>query len=489
MPEKSHANHPDTSVAQNIARNSTTVLLCQVVCQACVFLTTCVLARYLQPRMFGLLTFAFTYVSFFEVPAMLGTNAIITREMSHLTGTEAAAFWRSALVLRSILFTASLVGALSVACICFRADPVALPIVLWACLGLVTSLRAAYIARLRAQLRAGWSARVTLGRTLVYCALALFVVTVSRGSVINIIQGSLLATLLALLVERSLVRRFILPDARAVRGRMGSILRESWPLAMSSVLTIIQVRIDVVMLRALGGDASVGIYGVALKPAEAAYVVSAALGVSAFPLLVQAYRNNARQFDVLCRELFLLLLLLGIPFAVVLGPLAERIIPSLFGGSYSRAGQVLAILCLHIPLGYLNMLLVNILICARRQRLELWVSILTTATNVAANAILIPKYGVMGAAIATLLCQCTALGALAGMVYHAARFSVPWRRALAGVMIAGCSLALVLWVRGWTHWLVAGGIAGGFYLAACFLIVYRRRWQTIIALLIRREHE
>jgi len=428
--------------------------------------------------MFGLLTFAFAYVAFFEVPAVLGTNAIVTREMSYLRGAQAGEFWRSAVALRLVLFAGSLAAAACVACVVFRDNPAGRPVVLWACLGLVTSLRAVYIARLRAHLRAGWSAWVTLGRAAVYCGLVVSVVVLG-GGVIDVVLCSLAATLAALLAERRLANSFALPRARATLERVMSILRESWPLALSSVLTIIQVRIDVVMLQALDGSLSVGIYGAALKPAEAAYIVSGALTVSAFPVLAKAYRRNPGRYDGLCRELLLLMLLLGIPFATILAPLSDRLIPALFGDLYASSGRVLSILCLQVPLGYVNVLLVNLLICARKQRWELWASVLTTATNVAANAVLIPTQGAVGAAIATVLCQGVALVVLVGMVYRSSRFQVPWRHIGALVAIGACSGLAVLWLRERAHWFASGAIVGVLYLAFCFLFVYRRRWGAI----------
>ena len=484
----SRDNGSTESVAQNIARNSSIVIVCQVMCQACSFFVTWILARHLQPRMFGLLTFAFTYISFFEVPAALGTNAIITRELSHLRGKRAADFWRSALMLRSLLLSGALLAAAAVAVIQFHDEPVTLVALLWVCPALITSLRGTYITRLRAHMHADWSAMVTLGRTVLYGGLVVLIV-MTRGSVGDVIRASLLATLLALWVDRLLVKQFEERGGHAALRHMGSILRASWPLALSSMLTIIQVRIDVIMLRAITGDVAVGIYAVALKPAEAAYVVSAAIGVSAFPHMARTYHGDRSQFNAVCRDVFLLLLVLSLPVALILSPLAEKIIPSLFGEAYTASGQVLAILCLHVPLGYINMLLVNMLICANRQRLELWASIATTATNVVANALLIPAYGVVGAAVATLLCQCVALVMLAGMTYREVRFPVPWFHAASVAVLGACSMGTVLWLRNMCHWLMVGVSVGALYIVACLLVVYRHRWHVIRSLLRRGNEE
>lgn len=466
------ATRADAS-ARTIAGNSVTMIVCQMVGQVVLFVLALLLARTLGKEGYGLLTFAFTYVSFFEVPAMMGTNVIINRDMAIFQGERAAVFWRSALALRTGLFVLTLLAAGTVASIVFHGNPATLAVVGWACLGLVTSIRAAYIALLRARDKAGWAALTTLGRTVLYATLAAGVV-VAGGSLVSLVQAGLVATLAALLLERILAASLAPSGGRISVPVARGILRDSWPLALSAVLTVIQLRVDVLMLKALAGNAAVGIYGAAMKPVEATYIVSSALGIAAFPALSRAYTRDRARFQALARELFVLLLTLGLPVACILSPLGNTLIPALFGRDYAASGSVFSILCLHVPLGFLNTLLVNILFAARRQKAEMWASVVTTAANVATNFLLIPRYGAPGAAVATLFCQFVALIILGVMVRRAAPFGVPWPRLWKVAGLALWAFVLTQAFHSRMNGFVLGALVGAGYLIACAWLIYNR---------------
>jgi O-antigen/teichoic acid export membrane protein len=481
--EASYLSGPDSrrASARRIVGNSVAGFVYQIAGQFILFGQSLVLARYLGKEGYGLLTFAFTFVAFFEIPAVMGTNVVINREMAILRGQSAATFWRSALALRTGLFLMAMLAAVGGAALVARGDLATLAVMGWACAGLVTSIRAAYMALLRAHEKVGLSALIVLGRTIAYTVLVVAIVA-ARGSLVSIVQASLIATLAALWVEQRCARPLVPGgghvDPRVVRG----ILSAAWPLALSAVLTIAQLRVDVLILKVLGGDAAVGLYAVALKPVEAAFIISSALSAAAFPALSRAFAGDRPHFAVLCQELLLFLLLAGLPVIAILSPLGTAMIPQLFGGQYGESGRVFAVLCLHVPLGFVNVLLVNMLFAARLQKLEMWASVATTAANVVTNVLLIPVWGALGAAVAALVCQIVALAFLGIVVAKRAPFRIPWRRALSIVLLAGLALACVLALRGRLHWALVGALVGGGYLAAGLFLTYDRG-RALLALL------
>jgi O-antigen/teichoic acid export membrane protein len=135
-----------------------------------------------------------------------------------------------------------------------------------------------------------------------------------------------------------------------------------------------------------------------------------------------------------------------------------------------------------VPLAFVNILLVNMLFAARRQKLEMWASAATTATNVAANFLLIPRYGAVGAAAATVVCQLAALLTLTLMVGRATPFDVPWSRGVRVIGVALLSLAAVLLLQRHLHWAVLGPLAGGVFLFACVRFVYGGPHRVLLAM-------
>ena len=462
----------------SIASSSVGVLVCQVLTQVVGMLVALVLARHFGPARYGLLTFAFTFVSFFEAGAILGTNIVITREMATLTGTAAADFWASVVRLRLLLLAAACAAAWAVAWVCFHANRDTLIVVLWATLGLVTVHRSVYICLLRARMKAVWTGFTALGRALIYLALSALIAW-RCGSMVQVVQASVAASLAGLLAERVLSRRFVAPGGRASFESVRAIFGLAWPVAISAALTIVQVRIDVVMLKWLSTDAMVGTYGVALRLAEAVFIISSAAGIASFPALAQAYSaGDSRRLAVLFRGIFVGLLAMALPFGVVLAPLATDLTAFLFGRAYVASGPVLALLLWQTPLAFANIVFVNVLFAARQQRLEMWASAATTATNVIANVLLIPLLGAAGSALATLACQVVALAVLGTMTRRVARLALPWgdlARLAPGAVLA--LLGTVLLHRH-MHWIVVAVAGGALYVGvACAL--FRDRLPAI----------
>jgi O-antigen/teichoic acid export membrane protein len=436
------------------------------------------LARHFGPAYYGLLTFAFTLVSFFEAAAVLGTNVVLVREMATLDGQAAADFWASAVRLRATLMGVALAAAVVSVWTCFRGDAVALAVTFWAALGLLTVNRSVYISVLRARMKAVWAGFTGLGRALIYLALGALLVWRS-GTLAQVAQASLAASFVALLAERRLARPFLVRRGRATARGVGKILGMAWPAAISAALTIVQVRIDVLMLKWLTGDAEVGAYGVALRLAETVFIVSSAVGVSVFPPLARTFQaGNRRQFEALFRFALLGLVALALPFGVVLAPMAADLTVLLFGAPYAQSGPVLSLLFWQTPLAFANILFVNILFAARRQGLEMLASAITTAVNVIGNALLIPRFGAAGAAVATLICQGAAFSVLLAMIRRAAGLRLPLRELAGCAPGAAMALACALLLRGRVPWVAAGLLAGLAY-AGAGAIVFRSKLKAL----------
>jgi O-antigen/teichoic acid export membrane protein len=466
-----------SSVARSIAANSVVVGLCQVLTQVGGFLITLLLARHFGKASYGLLVFSFTYVEIFGVASVLGTNIVILREMTVRRGDDAASFWRSAMVLRVVLLAGAFGLAAALAFALFREQPRTMSAAIWASAGLIVSLRTMYGLVLRAKARAGLSYLVGAVRVCLYGGLVCCVVSF-RGDIVAVIKASLLATIAGLVADRWLASPFLSHGGSADWRTVRRILVLAAPLTISSVLTIIQGRIDVLMLKGMIDDAAVGTYGVAMRITEGAYLIPQALLVSTFPFLVKAVPDTER-LTRLFRNALMVLLAPGLAFVAVLSPIAKHVIVALFGSRYAASGVVLGILCWQIPLGYVNELLVSTLFAAEKQKLEVWASVVTTGVNVVGNVLLIPVFGVCGAAVATLLCQVAATITLGSMVVCSLRVRVPPARFLlllaSGLLCFGLTHALLLVV----HWMAAGAIAM-FVFGACAAALIGRQALTLL---------
>lgn len=189
------------------------------------------------------------------------------------------------------------------------------------------------------------------------------------------------------------------------RGRprdAGRMLRGSWALGLSTVLGLILFRADAVILEAVRGDAAVGRYTVAYRLVENVLFVAWSVGRAAFPMLATA--EGAGQVQRVLRRASGAVASVYAPFVIVAllraGPVLELLFGDAYGDVAARSLQVLAATPLVFAVGYL---LGQVLIARGDFVSALWVFGGAAAVNVAANLVMIPMFGEVGAATTTVL--------------------------------------------------------------------------------------
>ncbi|RHX91303.1 flippase [Leptospira yasudae] len=187
--------------------------------------------------------------------------------------------------------------------------------------------------------------------------------------------------------------------------RARSLIHDSWMLLLSGLAIIVYMRIDQVMIGQILGDEAVGVYTAAVKISEVWYFIPTVIASSVLPSLLKAKEFNQKVYleriALLHSLMFIISLLIAIPMTFLSGP----IIDFLFGDDFSEAGLILAI---HIWAGifvFLGIASSRYFLTENLQRVDLYKSIVGCSSNIVLNFILIPMYGVKGAAIATVISQ------------------------------------------------------------------------------------
>ncbi|MGO3406059.1 flippase [Marinomonas sp.] len=185
------------------------------------------------------------------------------------------------------------------------------------------------------------------------------------------------------------------------------LLKDSWPLIFSAIVVMVYMRIDQIMIKEMLGEYEVGIYSAAVKLSEAWYFLPTLITTSLFPAILNAKKiSEALYYDRL-QNLYTLMVLIALAVAIPTTFLADWVIALLYGAAYQGAGSVLII---HIWAG----LIIGLGVARGKwilvENLQVFAFVFLTAafvTNVIANYLWIPKYGIEGAAYATVLAQAT----------------------------------------------------------------------------------
>lgn len=190
------------------------------------------------------------------------------------------------------------------------------------------------------------------------------------------------------------------------------LLRQSWPLMLSNLVVILFMKIDLVLLDMLSNAAELGKYVSAARISELWYAIPTVISVAILPGLIQK-KNGSRNDYLLALEKWLRLSFwLSAMIAVLITLTARLIIPFLYGEGYAAASWMLMI---HVWAGipvFLSIVFVQYLFVEGAYKIYLYGNLSGLMVNVCINFMLIPSYGGMGAAIATVAAYTTVFGML-----------------------------------------------------------------------------
>lgn len=181
------------------------------------------------------------------------------------------------------------------------------------------------------------------------------------------------------------------------------LVRQSFWLILSTMASVVYLKVDQIMLAKMQGDVAVGIYAVAVRLSEVWFFFPVAFAAALFPVLLKARANESaryqQQLQISC-DLLLYSALVLTALVIVVGPF---FVTKVFGADYTNSASVLSIHILGSSFVFMRALVSKWLIAESLLRFSLWSDGLGAITNVALNLILIPEYGYWGAAWATVL--------------------------------------------------------------------------------------
>jgi O-antigen/teichoic acid export membrane protein len=181
------------------------------------------------------------------------------------------------------------------------------------------------------------------------------------------------------------------------------LLRDSWPLIFSGLVVMVYMRIDQIMIKEMLGEREVGIYSAAVKLSEVWYFIPMIITSSLYPAIVSAKKVSEELYYARLQRLYTFMVWMAIGIALPMTFLSNWLVTSLYGEAYREAGRVLMI---HIWAGvfvFLGVASGKWFLSENLQRLAFYRTFSGAIINVILNFILMPIYGVIGAAIATVI--------------------------------------------------------------------------------------
>lgn len=370
-------------------------------------------ARYLGPEQFGLLSYAIAFTALFSAIAGLGLNGIVVRDL--IQNPADSKITMGTAFLLQILGGICAFGLAILTILFIRPDDRIAKLAV-TILAFVMVFKAADVVRY-------WFEAKVQSKYVVWVENIVFLVVSAIKIGLIFSAAPLMAFVWVLFAEGVMVAIGLIVIYERFNGgfktwrvrfdRARNLFGDSWPLTLSGLAVMVYMRIDQVMLGQMAGDGVVGIYSAAVKISEVWYFIPIIISASVFPSIIKAKNAEESLYHNRLQNLFNVLVMVALIVAIPMSFLSDRVVIVIFGPLYHQAGTVLAI---HIWSGiFVSMAVASgkWFLIENLQSYVLYRTLSGAVVNVVLNLLLIPQYGILGAAWATVASQ-----ACAGMFYN-----------------------------------------------------------------------
>ena len=399
------------------------------------FVVVIYVVRYLGPRDFGLYSYVLSFTWLFVAVSTLGLETISVREIvktpekkNELIGT---------------VFTLRLFGGLvavlliAATLLISREELFTSILILIASAAFIFQSFSAIEYYFRATVKAKYNAYALSASVIFSSALKVILILIEAPLIYFIAAFTFEYFVLAV----GLVTVYRINKHRVLNWKYSkilsvSLLKDSWPLALSGIVVMIYMKIDQVMIKHMIGEEAVGFYAAAVRLCEAWYFIPVTLCNSIFPAIVNAKNVNEEFYNNRMQKLYDLLAWIAIAIAVPVTFLSDEIIFLLFGSEFSSAAPVLTIYIWAGVAVFLGVASSQYLVNENLTKLLFLRTLVGVVLNVSLNFILIPVYGIIGSAIATLVSYTAVTFALSFHKKYYSQFKM-MLRSVFGFSLAG----------------------------------------------------
>ncbi|WP_088229015.1 flippase [Desulfosporosinus sp. FKB] len=309
-------------------------------------------------------------------------------------------------------------------------------------------------------------------------------VVLGKGKVVMITFAQLAATLIISILLYIHLRRSI---RLKFNGQLlVKMLRKGLPFGAAAIFLYVYFQIDMFMLTLMRTNREIGIYSASYRLIAVLLFIPGILTSVIYPILFQLGVESRDKHRETIEKIFKVLSAVGIPGSVLLFVLANPLLSWLYSHRYQESIPIMMILCWFFALECLSFSLGDVLTTTNRQWTRAWIQGGAALLNIGINLYAIPRYGIYGASVATLITELYVFVMYYGVVRLKVYNIRIWRQ-LPVIVLASAVMAAVAHFLRYLHPLLSGGIAGIVYLAV--LISLDRDFQRIGGYVWRRAKQ
>lgn len=397
------------STVRRVAKNTTVLLIAQIVSYLLAFFYMVYAARYLGPVNLGILSFGLAFTGIFSIFTDLGLHLLTVREVAR-DKSLAPKYLANVSLMKIILvtFTFGLI-ALTINLMGYPEETIKV-VYLLALSVIFMAFTQTFYSIFQALERMEYQAIGQMLNTVLILGGVIFAIKHS----LNVVGFAALFSVASIVVlgYSFIVMRLkfsnpaLTSASKVIASDWGFwklTIKQSWMFAVGNMFAVIYFMIDRVMLSIMKGDAIVGYYSAAYNLINALSFIPAAFALALFPVMSNYFKTSPNSLNKVYQYSVRYMYLLALPIAVGTILLSKRIILIIYGAGFLPfSAQTLNILILAELLIFVEVIMSYMLISIDKQKITLLNAGVGATLNIGLNLLLIPRMSLTGAAIATV---------------------------------------------------------------------------------------
>jgi O-antigen/teichoic acid export membrane protein len=263
------------------------------------------------------------------------------------------------------------------------------------------ALQKASLGFLNGQRRMKLFAFINIFQNVLVLVLTIILVFLGFG-LSSAVWGLVLPVIVASILAAFLLRGyFCLPGIRQHASMIKALLSFGFFVVLTNTISTTQGQINTLLLGFYMTEAEVGYYTTALVIVTGLRIPASAIQLITSPTIATYWGNSdVKAIEVLINRIMKLTALFMLPIVLIVGFLATYLTVFLFGESYEQSALLLQILLAGLLIGSIQTSVGGALASTSYVKVLFRIGIFTLLLSAISNIILIPIYGMTGAAVA-----------------------------------------------------------------------------------------
>ena len=386
-----------------VFKNAAWIIGCKIVQSLISFVIGLLTARYLGPSNYGVISYVASVVAFALPIMQLGLKQTLVKEFIQSPDREGQVLG-TALVINMISSIFCMLGSVAFVAIADAGDQITILVCALYSLTLIFQATEMTQYWFQSKLLSKYPSIATLCAYIVVALYKVFLL-VTQKSVVwfalsNVLDYFLISVLLMIMYKKVGGQRL------QINWQVGrEMLSRSKYYIIPSLMVMIFQHTDRIMIKLMIGEAETGFYSAAITCIGISSFVFSAVIDSARPVILETKEKDQAAYEKRLMQLYSIITCMSLAQSIGMTLLAKPLVMVLYGSEYAKTASILAVAVWYVTFSYYGMVRNIWILAESKQKYLTGINVAGAIANIVLNVCLIPIWGAIGAAVASLVTQ------------------------------------------------------------------------------------